>query len=308
MRSRTIVVARATIAGAAAVALGACGGSSNGTTGPNGGVPPAAVQQTLASTIASSVSAQIEAMTSTGASPFLVLFDREPGLSTGLATRLGSTNPLGVHPLQFTQNCPEISPLPFVDSDGDGVPDSVSEVYTTDNCTESSNGTLSLSGAFVIKDPKPNTADLDYHADIGNFVVTENGPAGNEQFDLTLGLGGTLDIAETIGSITESGNYYIAVNETQPQQMRDSVAANLTATYTFPAEALLVEGDALPGGAFSANGNESFTINGTTYSFTLATTTPLTVNPECATGVTAGGMTLTFGNSGAVTITWSSCG
>ncbi len=306
MRSRTIVAARAMIAGAAAFALGACGGSS-GSTGPQTGVPPVAVQQDLASTLASSISAQIEAMTATGATPFIGLFDREPAAAAQLSARFGSRDH-AAHPLQFTQNCPEISPTPIVDSDEDGVPDSVTEVYTADNCTDNTNGALSLTGTFVIKDPNPHTPDLDYHAAITNFVLTDNGTAGNEQFALTLGVGGTLDIAETIGSITENGNYYISVNETQPQQVRDSVAASLSATYTFPAQSLLIEGQPLPGGTYSANGSESFTFGGTTYAFTLATTAALTIDPQCAARVTAGEVTLTFGNSGAVIITWSGCG
>ncbi len=307
MRSCSIAVTRATIAGLAALALGACGGSTS-STGPQTGVPPVAVQQSLASTLASSISAQIEAMTATGATPFIGLFDRESAVSTPLAARFGSGDHSGLHPLQFTANCPEISPTPIVDSDEDGVPDSVTEVYTADNCTDNTNGTLSLTGMFVIKDPNPHTPGLDYHAAITNFVIADNGTAGNEQVAVTLGLGGTLDIAETIGSITETGTYYISVNETQPQQVRDSVAANLTATYTFPAQSLLIEGDPLPAGTYSANGSESFTFNGTTYAFTLATTAALTVDPQCASRVTAGEVTLTFGNSGAVTITWSGCG
>lgn len=69
-----------------------------------------------------------------------------------------------------------------------------------------------------------------------------------------------------------------------------------------------MEGQSLPAGTFSANGNESFTFNGTTYAFSLATTTPLSVSPDGASRVTAGEITLTFGTSGAVHITWSSCG
>lgn len=301
MRSCTIAVARATIAGVAVFALGACGGSS-GTTGPKTGVPPAAVQQELATTLATSIAAQIQAMTSTGASPFLGLFDRAPAM-TSLSTKARSR----LHALAFT-NCPEFAPTPIVDTDGDGVPDSVSETYTTANCTDNSDGTFSLSGTFVIKDPDPSTPSLDYHAGIDNFLLHDAVTSGTEQVDITLGIGGTLDIAETIGSITEDGNYYISVNETKPQQVKDSVAANLTATYTFPAEALLVEGQQLPGGTFSANGTESFTFDGTTYAFTLATATPLTVDPNCATSVTAGELTLTFGSSGSVHITWTGCG
>jgi len=307
MYPRNSTVARAMIAGAATLVLGACGSSSN-STGPTG-VPPAQVQQELASTLASSIGAQIQAMTSTGATPFLVLFDRAEAQGvTGLTERLGTRQHPALHPLAFTANCPEFAPTPILDSDGDGVPDNVTETYTTANCTDNSSGTLSLSGTFAIGDPTNSTADLDYSAQITNFQLDFAGTSGSEQVNLQLGLGGTLDIAETIGSITEDGHYYISVNETQPQQVRDSVAANLTATYTFPAQTLLVEGQSLPAGTFGANGNESFTVNGTTYTFTLDTTTPLSVSPDCPSGVTAGVVTLTFGNSGAVTITWSACG
>lgn len=309
MRQRHITVARATIAGAAALGLAACGSSSN-STGPKGGVPPAAVQQELATTLASSIGAQIQAMTSTGATPFLVLFNEASVHGAPLLMqRIGTKAHPAVHPLAFTGNCPTLSPATITDTDHDGVPDQVTETYTTANCTDNTSGTLSLSGTFGISDPTTTTPDLNYNASITSFVLHSAGTSGSSAFDITLGIDGTIDIAETVGSITETGNYSLSVNETQPQAVKDSVAANLTATYTFPATALLVEGQQLPGGTYSANGTETFTFNGTTYTFTLATTTPLVVDPtSCPTGVTAGEITLTFGSSGSVNITWTSCG
>jgi hypothetical protein len=308
MRPCTITVARAMAAGAAALGISACGSGSNSSTGPKG-VPPVAVQQELAANLANSIAAQIQAMRSTGATPFLVLFSAASAHDAPvLMQRLGTNAHPAVHFLAFTENCPEITPTPITDSDEDGVPDDVTETYTTDNCTDNSSGMLSLSGSFEISDPTASTADLDYDSNIGHFVLHASGTSGSQRFDLSLGLGGTLDIAETVGAITENDHYYLTVNETAPQQVKDSVNANLTATYTFPAETLLVEGQPLPAGTFSANGTESFTRGKATYSFSLETTTPLSVDPNCVSGVTVGEVTLTFGNSGSVHITWTSCG
>ena len=72
-----------------------------------------------------------------------------------------------------------------------------------------------------------------------------------------------------------------------------------------------MEGDPLPAGTFSISGNESFTVNGTTYAFTVSTPAALTVDPSCATGVTSGAVTVGFsgqGGTGTATITWTACG
>ena len=107
MRQRLITVARATCAGTAALGLAACGSSGNNSTGPTG-VPPAAVQQELAATLASSIGAQVQAMTSTGATPFLVLFNEASAHGAPvLMQRLGTTQHPAIHPLAFTANLGE---------------------------------------------------------------------------------------------------------------------------------------------------------------------------------------------------------
>ena len=153
MHRRQYTVTRSLAAVACAAALAACSGGGGGSTGnKSGAAPPQDVQSAVAASVASSVTSQITAMTTTGVDPFLALFNR---VSTGRTPVVSLSRLMklkrGTHGLQFGADCPTIAPSPIVDTDADGVPDSVSETYGND-CSESSNGsTLTVTGSVSIR-------------------------------------------------------------------------------------------------------------------------------------------------------------
>jgi hypothetical protein len=303
-------LARGFAAAVCIAALAACssGGSSTGNKG-SGGLPSQAVQSEVAASVASSITSQITSMTSFGSSAFLDLFNRvSPGgnvPAVNLAKLLAKRG--GTHIREGT-DCPAITPAEIVDSDGDGIPDNVTETWGSD-CADTSGGEIfSISGSISISDATPNTPDLAYNSNIDNLEISESGSEAN----LSIGINGTLGVSETLSSISVAANYTYNFAETSPNAVTEAVTEKLTSTYSFPAtSSLLVEGDSLPAGTFNISGQETFTVNNTTYAFTVATPTPLSVDPSCPTGVTSGVVTVGFsgqGATGSATITWTACG
>ena len=309
MHRRHHIALRVLAAGACVAALGACSsGSSTGTKTGAGAAPPQEVQAAVAASVASSITSQITAMTTTGADPFLALFNRVSNGKTP-AVNLSRKPKRLTHKLGFGADCPAVSPAEFVDTDGDWIPDSLTETWGAD-CSDTSGGTiLSISGSISIEDATPTTPDLAYNASINNFAIQES----DSNLALSISINGTLGISETLSSISEAANYQYTFAETAPQSVTENVTEQLPAVYSFPAtQTLLVEGDQVPAGTFVLAGSEMFGINSTTYAFTVATPTPLSVDPtNCSQGPTAGVLTVTFtgsSGSGTATITWTACG
>jgi hypothetical protein len=307
MHRRHHLALRALAAAACAAALGACSSSTG--TKPSGATPPPKdVQAAVAASIAANVTSQITAMTTTGDGAFLAFFNRISNKKPP-AVNLSQTTKRRSHSLAFGPDCPAITPATLVDTDGDGIPDSLAETWGAD-CSDTSGGSIvSITGSISIDDATPTVADLAYNANISNFSIQES----DTSVALSLAINGTLGVTETLSSISEAANYQFSLNETVPQSVSESVNENLTANYSFPATGtLLVEGDQLPAGTFSLTGSETFGINSANYAFTVATPTPLSVDEvACATGVTAGVLTVTFtgsSGSGTATITWTACG
>lgn len=300
-------VVRVLAAGVCASALAACSGSSTGNK-TSGGLPPKAVQTEVAASIASGISSEITAMTTTGFSPFLALFNRvSPGGNVPAINLAKRMTARGTRIREGT-DCPTVTPAEIVDTDGDGIPDSIAEAWGSD-CSDTSGGeTFTIGGSLSFSDATPNTPGLAYNANIGNFEIQESGSSA----DLTLSINGTLGVTETLSSIGVSSNYTYNFAETSPNAVTEAITEKLTAAYSFPATStLLVEGNALPAGTFTLSGQETFTVNNTTYAFTVSTQTPLTVDhAACPTGPTSGVVTIGFsgqGATGTVTITWTAC-
>ncbi len=298
------------VAGATLAAFVACSGSSNngGMTGTNTTPPPQAVQSEVASAVASEVASQVQSLTNFGLDPFLVSLNRVSNHRTAVAA-LSQLMKHRTHRLD-TGDCPTVTPPDPTDTDGDGIPDSVTYTFTAANCTLSSEGTtLVYSGGISIADATPTIPGLAYRESINNINLQET----SSSEDVTVTYNGSVAVGETLSSITEAVNYTFgaAVTGTSNGPENLTFAENLTETYSFPAtNTLLVEGDALPAGTLTLTGSETVTLNSTVYNFTVSTPTALSVDQGCATAITAGVITVTFtGNaSGADTITWTSCG
>jgi hypothetical protein len=301
-------LARVFAAGVCVAALAACSsGSSTGTKTGSGTLPSQAVQSEVAASVASSIASEISAMTTTSYTSFTGLFYRvEPmGKSSSTLAKIFAKG--GTHAFEGT-DCPAITGS-LSSSAGDGIPDDVTETWGSDCSITSDGETIAISGSIQVQAATPDTPGLGYTSTINNFDVTESGSSANA----TIGIDGTLAVGETLSSITVAANYTYNFAETSPNAITEAVTEKLNSTYSFPATStLLVEGDALPPGTFNISGSDTFTVNNTTYAFTVSTPTPLAVDiATCATGVTSGVVTVGFsgqGATGTATITWSGCG
>jgi hypothetical protein len=298
---------RVLAAGVCVSALAACSSGSSTGNKSSGTLPPKTVQTEVAASVASSITSEITAMTTTSTSPFLALFNRvSPGGNVpaiNLAKRMATR---GTRVREGT-DCPTVTGG-TVDSDGDGIPDNITEAWGSD-CADTSGGEIfQISGSLSFSDATPNTPGLAYNANIDNLEFQESG----SQADLTLSINGTLGVTETLSSIGVAANYTYNFAETSPNAVTEAINEKLSSTYSFPATAnLLVEGDTLPAGTFNLSGQETFTVNNTTYAFTVSTPTPLTVDlTACPSGPTSGVVTVGFsgqGGTGTATITWTAC-
>jgi hypothetical protein len=308
MRRHHFGLARGFAAATCVAALAACSSGSSTGNKSSGGLPPQAVQSEVAASVASSISSEISAMTTDGFTPFLGFFNRvSPGGNNpalNLAQRMAKKV---AHARDFGPDCPALTPADPVDTDLDGIFDSFTETFGND-CSEDGE---TISGSLSISDPTPDTPDLAYNATIDNLDITDV----DSDLNVSIGINGSLGVTETLSSIGVNANYTYNFAETEPDAITEAVTEKLTSTYTFPATStLLTEATAipLPPGTFSVSGQDSFTINNTTYAFAISTPTPLTVDANsCPTGVTSGVVSVSFsgqGASGTVTITWTACG
>ncbi|MGH7647084.1 MAG: hypothetical protein ACREND_03125 [Gemmatimonadaceae bacterium] len=306
MRRRLEFAVEVLVAGTAIAILTACGGSSN--VGPSNGPPQDSVKTQVAQGVAEEISSGVESLTQIGVNSlfgsFLPSGDVQAAAERLALARIGpaSVRRPPVHASDLGPNCPTVTPAVPADADGDGVPDQATYTFTAANCTDTQDG-LVATGTLSIVDPTPNTASLDYAATVDTLSATFS--------TAKLEIGGNVAVGETPGQITLQVNDTLSVTETSPQQITDGLAESVSATYTFPAgQTLLVENDPVPAGTLSLTGNLTYNVGAQTYSFTAATTTDLAIDPNCATSVTSGVVTVTFTgtSSGTETITWTACG
>jgi hypothetical protein len=309
MRTHQHGLARAFAAGVCVAALAACSsGNSTGTKTGSGTLPSQAVQSEVAASVASSIASEISAMTTTSYTSFVGLFYRVEPFGKKVSPTLAQLFTKGnTHAFEGT-DCPAITGS-LTSSAGDGIPDDVTETWGSDCSVTGGGETTTITGSIEIQAATPNTPGLGYTSTINNLDFTESGSSLNA----TIGINGSLAVGETLSSITVAANYTYNFAETSPNAITEAVVEKLNSTYSFPAtSSLLVEGDPLPPGTFTISGQETFTVNNTTYAFTVQTPTPLTVDiATCATGVTSGVVTVGFsgqGATGTATITWSGCG
>lgn len=309
---RVYTVTIGALVAAGAITLAAC--SSTNSTGPKNVAPPDSVQNEIAQTIVTSIQSQVASFTTIGAISFFTPFVTSPdvnlrqGAST-LGSLMRSQTAGHVRTLNFGSNCPAVSPSTPADEDGDGVPDLATFTYNSTDCTDTENGeTATITGSWVAGDTTVNTPDLDDNEQIQNILVTESG----SQAAFRIAANGGTSIAEITGKVTVNLNFWLAVQETAPQALYDSLSSSGGEEFDFaPSGNPLIEDSQLPAGTLHINLNEAFTTGGqTVYSFVITTPTALTIDPNCLSSVTAGVVNVTFGTgtTKVETITWNGCG
>lgn len=285
--------------------LTACSaGTDASSTGPQGGLTSEQTQE-IATSLAGEVQTSIGIMTVGSAAS-------APGASGSRlmlpAPRLRTSM---VH--MATSACPTYSQYPFVDSDGDGVPDDVIISFPAGACVvydTTTHETLTLTGAIAVADPTPTVAgpELLGHADSVTLDLYDQA----DQLVAEAQRSGDWSVSVSGGGLKEA--YDLTTTLVAAGQPTVSALSEWTATYTPNLGTEFTEAGALPPGTLQGSG--AFGISDETQEFemTLDTPTPLQYDPvTCSGGVTpftAGELHATVtgtGPVGYVRIVWSDC-
>jgi hypothetical protein len=244
----------------------------------------------------------------------------DPGLSDEQSAAIGTTArdqveaslnaltlptllvPIGDDPPCATQSS-------TTDSDGDGIPDDATYLFTAPPChfTGVRGGTLDVVGQLRMQDPAPSAAGFGYEATLTVLRYTFTSGDGGTAYSVTRNGGATL--SGTTAGLFLSTDLQVARSFTgQPDAAVDE---RLTVTYT--PETPLQINEPIPAGTLDVAGSLNWTRG--TENFPLTVTTPTPLHYAACTGtlqrIDAGELraTGTFdGTTGYVRVRWSECG
>jgi len=199
------------------------------------------------------------------------------------------------------------------DADLDNIPASATVTY---NCTAMALGyTGTLNGTMSVTDDAPNVAAWAFTGG-ANLHATLTGPFGGtavRDWDgmivatqtTNFALHRTLDVVTVWTAPGGDGSGGLAGRQTTVTEDNDW-------TITYTPMVTWMPGSIVVTGSLTATGQWNFTINEFAGMATLATPTPLTLDPNCATRITAGTVTGAYMdddmNDHTVTVTWTGCG
>jgi hypothetical protein len=193
------------------------------------------------------------------------------------------------------------------DTDQDSIPAAATLTFA---CTDTRLGyTGTLTGTEMVTDSQPTaiawafSATADLHSSLtgpggASIVNTRSGTIVGTQASAVgpFSLARTLDVTTVFTAATGAA---VTVAETNDWTL------TYTPTATWTAGSLVV------GGTLTATGTWDVVVGANAASATLATPTPLTMTPTCATRVTAGVVTGTYqagARTSTITVTWTGCG
>ncbi len=206
---------------------------------------------------------------------------------------------------------PCVSPSSATDSDGDGVPDDATYVFTAPPCrfTGWRGGTLDIVGQLQIQDPAPASAGFGYRAILTGLRSLFVGPVNTTPRDIRRN--GTRTLTGSVSGLLLMADLQVQRNfDGHPDANIDK---QWTVTFT-PATSLQINAP-LPSGALDFAGTIGWS-RGPTEDFALVVTTPtpLQYDASCTDTVQrikAGELHAagTFGDmQGFVRVRWSRCG
>jgi len=185
------------------------------------------------------------------------------------------------------------------DSDGDGVPDSVSITYTS--CTDSYDGwTETYDGTETFSDPTANTSDWAY-ADVYDLTVAATDGTDSETDHMTGSDSFGPDGASWKDSETFADDYS---GTYQGQAFSGHATEDWAEVYT-PNGAWSPD-QPLVAGTYTVTGDWSDTIDGQSVSASISTPDPLVIDPACDTYFVSGTVVATDGTN-TETLTWTGC-
>lgn len=236
----------------------------------------------------------------------------EAGLS---ALTLGSAlDPLGTTLAAGTATsvmaAPCVSPSAATDSDGDGVPDDATYLFTAPPCrfTGWRGGTLDIVGQFRIQDPAPSSAGFGYEATLTGLRSRFTSADSKVIYDVTRN--GTRSLSgSTAGLLLTTDLQVVRTFAGHPDAAIDK---QWVVNYT-PAAPLQIN-EPLPSGALDIAGTADWTRGTEQFTLVVTTPTPLQYDASCTDTVQrikAGELHAagTFGDmKGFVRVRWTRCG
>jgi len=203
-----------------------------------------------------------------------------------------------------------VTPSSAADSDGDGVPDDATFIFTAPPCefTGWRGGTVDLVGSLRVQDPTPTAAGFGYDATISGLRSRFTSADGKTIYDVTRTGTRTLS-GSTTGLLLTAD---LEVRRTFVGQLDARIEKQWAMNYT-PATGLQINGP-LPSGTLEITGTVDWTRGDEHLDLTLTTPTPLHYNADCTDTVQridrgelrAAG---TFeGDEGFLLMRWSECG
>jgi hypothetical protein len=227
---------------------------------------------------------------------------------------LGSTlEPIGTSQAAVTATsilgAPCVTPSAATDSDGDGVPDDATYLFTAPPCrfTGWRGGTLDIVGQLQIQDPAPTSAGFGYIATLtvlrSLFISADNKVIQDVRRNGTRTLSGS-----TAGLLLTSD---LQVTRNFAGHPDATIEKQWTINFT-PAAPLLIN-DPLPSGSLDIAGTADWIRGSEQFSLVVTTPTPLQYDASCTDTVQrirAGELhaTGTFGDmQGFVRVRWTKC-
>lgn len=193
------------------------------------------------------------------------------------------------------------------DTDQDNIP---ANATLTFDCSETRLGfTGTETGTETIMDTQPDAVAWAFTgtADLQSSLT---GPGGAS---ITAGWTGSLTAtqASAIGPFALARALDVTTVAKTAAGASTTVFETTDWTLTYTPTATWTPGGLVVDGKLSATGSWDVTVGTTAASATIATGTPLTIDPTCATRVTAGVITGTYQGGGlthTITVTWTACG
>lgn len=223
---------------------------------------------------------------------------------------IGTTQAAGVSSSIAFSILPCVNPSSAADSDGDGVPDDATYVFTAPPCrfTGWRGGTLDVVGQLNIQDPTPTAAGFGYEATLTE-LRSRFTTAGNEViYDVTRN--GTRNVSGSTASLLLTAD--LQLDRTFVGHPDAKIATKWAVTYT-PASQLLINGE-LPSGSLDITGTLGWTRADEAFALTITTPAALQYDASCTDTVQrlkAGELKVAGkfdGTDGFLRVRWTGCG